>query len=125
MKNEEKKEIKNKKADEQQQKNNSASGFKETSWVEHSDGEVVKLEPGDSIDGLLVDKGVSHKYNNCGVYKLTINGDLVPKVILGSVQLDRLMSTIDIGKEVKILFEGTTPSNKGNAMKIFKVFTKE
>lgn len=112
-------------ASEVQQDQQPVSDFEQSGWKEHSDGEVVKLEPGNSISGLLIDKSTSSKYNNCGIYKLNVNDDPVPKVILGSKQLDRLMVTVDVGQEIKIVFTGTQPSDKGNPMKIFKVYTKD
>ncbi len=121
-----KKEDKKEKDASQAQQSQSVSDFENNNgWTEHSDGEVLKLEPSDSITGILIDKSISHKYNDCGIYKITVDNDPVPKVILGSKQLDRLMATIDIGKVIKIIFEGTQPSDKGNPMKVFKVFTKE
>jgi hypothetical protein len=119
------KENKEKEADEKQQDSGPVSDFEKDGWKEQSDGEVVKLEPGESITGKLVDKSISHKYNDCGIYKLKQDDNPVPKVILGSKQLDRVMAAIEVDTLVKIVFEGTTPSDKGNAMKVFKVYTKE
>ena len=122
---EEQKEKNKEEASENQQGNGPVSDFEQNGWKEQSDGEVVKLEIGDSITGKLVEKSTSHKYNNCGIYKLLQENDPVPKIILGSKQLDRTMALIEIGTQVKIFFEGTKPSDKGNKMKVFKVFIKE
>jgi hypothetical protein len=119
------KEIKTKEDDIQQDE--PVSDFNQpddASWTEHRDGDVLKLKPGETIAGILISKSISHKYNDCGVFKLQVKDDPVPKVILGSKQLDRIMVDIDVGSEVRIVFEGTQPTTKGNAMKVFKVFTK-
>ena len=112
-------------AKEEQQEQQPVSDFKNNGWKEHLDGEVVKLELGESITGTLKDKSISTKYDDCYIYKFEVDDDPVPKVILGSKQLDRLMVTVDVGQIVKILFEGTRPSDKGQPMKIFKVWTKD
>ena len=105
-----------------------ASDFKQTNnndgWTEHKDGEVVKLEPGQSIEGELISKKTSSKYNGCGIYKIMVDDDPLPKVILGSKQLDMKMESIDINTQVKIFFEGTQATDKGQSMKVFRVFTK-
>ena len=101
-----------------------ASDFLKGGWTEQSDGEVVKLEIGEIIEGLLIDKSTSSKYNDCGIYKLQVNNDSIPKVILGSRQLDRLMAPIEIGKQVKILFLGKEPTDKGQSMNVYKVASK-
>jgi len=123
-----KKEIKTKE-DDIQQGNDPVSDFNQptrdtSGWNEHRDGDVLKLEAGQTIQGLLLSKGTSVKYNNCGVYKIQVNDDPVPKVILGSKQLDRIMADVEIGKDVRIVFEGIQPTTKGNPMKVFKVYTK-
>ena len=121
----EKKEKDEEKAGEQQQTPEGAvSDFENDGWTEQSDGEVVKLEPGDSITGLLIEKNVSHKYNECGIYKIEVDKDPTPKVILGGKQLDRKMATVEEGTNVKIFFVGKEPTEKGQQMNVYKVFTK-
>ena len=124
-----KKESKTKEEDDDQQASMSVSDFNQPTrdtegWTEHRDGDVLKLEPGQEITGILLDKSISHKYNECGIYKIQGKGDPIPKVILGSKQLDRMMANVNTGIEVRIIFEGTKPTDKGNPMKVFKVFTK-
>lgn len=115
--------------DDDQQAQEPVSDFDQTTddnseWTEHRDGDVVKLEPGESIEGLLIGKGISHKYNDCGIFKIQTKEEPIPKIILGSKQLDRMMADVNTGVVVRIVFEGTKPTDKGNAMKVFKVFTK-
>ena len=76
----------------------------EDEWEEDQDfddGEVVKLNPGESIVGLYQDKVRSAKHN-CMCYKIKVKGDDVPKVILGTTILEKMMETKEIGEEVKI-----------------------
>ena len=118
-----KKEKKEEKEAEEKQ-NSSVSDFNNDGWTEQSDGEVVKLEIGDELKGLLIEKSSSHKYNDCGIYKIAVENDPIPKVILGSKQLDRKMATVNEGTNVKIVFVGKEPTDKGQPMNVFKVFTK-
>jgi hypothetical protein len=118
-----------KKEDDDQQGEEPVSDFNQPTreyngWTEHRDGDVVKLEPGQEIIGILLNKSISHKYNDCGIYKIQVKDDPIPKVILGSKQLDRMMFDVNTGVVVRIVFEGTRPTDKGNAMKVFKVFTQ-
>jgi hypothetical protein len=118
-----------KKEDDDQQGEEPVSDFNQPTreyngWTEHRDGDVVKLEPGQEIIGILLNKSISLKYNDCGIYKIQVKDDPIPKVILGSKQLDRMMFDVNTGVVVRIVFEGTRPTDKGNAMKVFKVFTQ-
>lgn len=67
----------------------------------YDDAEVVKLGVGESIEGLLVDKFNSKKYN-AGVYKIKDKDDTKVKVILGTTILDKLMKPKEIGEVIKI-----------------------
>jgi hypothetical protein len=94
-------------------------------WKEHKDSELQRLEQGDALSGLLIEKSKSQKYNDCGIYQISVKDDPVPKVILGSKQLDKIMASIDVGTRITIIFKGTKPSDKGNPMKVFEVYTRD
>lgn len=73
-------------------------------WIKDEtfeDAEVVKLEIGECIQGLLVDKFDSVRYN-AGIYKIKDKDDKKIKVIIGTTILDKLMKPKEIGEEVKI-----------------------
>lgn len=77
----------------------------EGEWVKDEtfddEGEVVKLKVGESIQGLLVDKFPSTKYNT-SIYKIKDKDDDKVKIIIGTTILDKLMQPKEIGEEVKI-----------------------
>ena len=77
----------------------------ESKWVKDEsydeEGEVVKLKIGESIEGLLVDKFPSTKYNT-SIYKIKDKDDEKIKIIIGTTILDKLMQPKEIGEIVKI-----------------------
>jgi len=77
----------------------------EGEWVKDEsydeEGEVVKLGVGESIQGLLVDKFPSTKYNT-SIYKIKDKDDEKVKIIIGTTILDKLMQPKEIGEEVMI-----------------------
>jgi hypothetical protein len=110
------------------QQDSPASDFEQKNmdgWRKLSDGDVIKLEIGESIKGELISKNTSSRYNDCGIYKIMVPNDPVPKVILGSRQLDRIMETAAVGTHLTIIYTGKKPSDKGNPMKIFDVYVKD
>jgi hypothetical protein len=87
------------------------------------DGEVIKMEVGQSIEGLLVDKFASIKYNTF-VYKIkTKEGKLL--IILGSTLLDKMMQTREIGEEIKITKLEDQTSQKGRTYQMYETFHKK
>jgi len=74
-------------------------------WVKdesyEEEGEVIKLGVGESIEGLLVDKFPSTKYNT-SIYKIKDKDDDNIKIIIGTTILDKLMQPKEIGELVKI-----------------------
>lgn len=76
-----------------------------TKWVKDEsyddEGEVVKLGVNESIEGLLVDKFPSSKYNT-SIYKIKDKDDDTIKIIIGTTILDKLMQPKEIGEVVKI-----------------------
>lgn len=123
-KNNENKDIKKNAEDEQQTEESVSDNepYNEDKWEEVSEGEVVKLKVGESIEGTLISVEHSNRYNS-GIYKIKANGSDVPKVLVGTKMLDRKMKTIDIDTEIKILREPDVATDKGNPMHVYKVFT--
>jgi len=78
---------------------------KDEEWVKdetyEEEGEVIKLNVGESIEGLLVDKFPSTKYNT-SIYKIKDKDDEKIKIIIGTTILDKLMQPKEIGELVKI-----------------------
>lgn len=101
---------------------------KEKRWVEDehdSDAEVIKLQVGESIEGLLLDKYPSRKFNS-QIYKIQVKGDDLPKIIVGTTILDKMMKNKEITTLVKIerLADGEDTS-KGNPLQNWKTYHLE
>jgi len=77
--------------------------FEDIEWEKDHDeeAEVVKLEVGDSIEGLYLDKIESKKYE-CMCYKIKEHDNPIPKVILSTTVLEKMMESKSIGDLVKI-----------------------
>jgi len=79
--------------------------FEDIEWQKDEaseDAEVVKLDIDDAIEGLLLDKYESKKYN-CMCYKIQVYNDPLPKIILSTTVLEKMMETKNIGDLVKIV----------------------
>ena len=97
-----------------------------TKWVkdereQEDEAEVVKLDVGESIAGLLVDKYRSTKYN-AGIYKIKVKGDGRMKIIIGTTILDKLMEPKEINEEVKITRLEDGKSQKGRSYQNWETF---
>jgi len=88
------------------------------------DAEVIKLQVGESIEGLLVDKYPSSKYE-VQIYKIKVKGDELPKIVMGTTILDKMMKNKAIGEPVKIERLDDKPSEKGNPIQNWKTFHKK
>lgn len=78
--------------------------FEEIEWEkdEEENAEVIKLEVGDIIEGLLLDKTESKKYE-CMCYKIQVHNDPLPKIVLSTTILEKMMVAKNIGDLVKIV----------------------
>jgi len=87
---------------EQEELGNNEAEEKKWKLDEHDeDGEVIKLQIGESIEGLLIDVVKSVKYNAM-IYKIKVENNKLIKIIVGTTILDKLMLPKVIGDEVKI-----------------------
>ena len=87
----------------------------------YEEGEVVKLEVGESVEGLLVDKFQSVKYST-KIYKIKDKDDEKIKVIVGTTILDKLMEPKDIGELVKIKRLEDSVSQGGRSYQNWETF---
>lgn len=93
-------------------------------WEEdeyEDDAEVLKLKVGESIEGLLIDKYESSKYE-AGIYKIKVKDEEIPKIIIGTTILDKMMKNKEIGELVKIERLFDKPSSKGKPIQQWKTF---
>jgi len=84
--------------------------------------EVVKLQPGQSVEGEIVDIIDSRRWPGRRIYKIQGEGDKV-SVVLGTTMLDRLMIKKIVGDKVKIQRLADRPTDKGNPLQIYKTYS--
>ena len=85
--------------------------------------EVVKLQVGESVEGVLTDVLESVKWPGKKIYKIKVKDDDVLKVLVGTTNLDRLMSTKKVGDLVKIERKEDVPRKTGNPLQIYKTYS--
>jgi len=88
------------------------------------DAEVVKLQVGESIEGLLTDKYPSTKYE-VQIYKIKVKDDDLSKIVMGTTILDKMMKNKEVGEPVKIERLEDKPSEKGNPIQNWKTYHKK
>ena len=94
----------------------------ETQNVEFEEVNPTVWKPaqdGDMIEGKLVNKQPSPRYDN-QIYHIETksNGQLA---IFGTTVLDDRMAYVNVGESVRITYKGTQKNSKGQDTKIFKV----
>jgi hypothetical protein len=79
----------------------------------YDDAEVIKLGINESIQGILVDRFQSAKYE-VGIYKIKDKDDDHVKIIMGTTVLDKLMKPKELGEIVMIkrLEDGKTQDGR-------------
>lgn len=91
-------------------------------YEEVEDADFLKFENiGDSVEGSLIDIGVSDQYK-FGLYTLEREDGTTVR-FHGSAQLDGKMKSIKLGDAIKVEFYDIEKRAKGN-MKLFKVGRK-
>ena len=99
---------------------------KETKWEKdelysQEDAEVIKLGVGESIEGLLIDKFNSVKYD-AGIYKIKDKDDEKLKVIVGTTVLDKLMLPKEVGEEIKLKRLEDSTNAKGQSFQNWETY---
>lgn len=96
-------------------------------WIEDEyvdDAEVVKLQVGEGIEGLLIDKYPSSKYN-AQIYKIQVKGDELQKILVGTTILDKMMKNKVVGDPVRIERLEDGKSTKGKPLQNWKTYHLE
>ena len=86
------------------------------------DGVVIKLEIGETIAGLLLDKYPSTKYTGKQIYKIKVKDDDTPKVILGTTILDKWMKNKNVNEEIMIKRLPDIPTDKAQPMQDYETY---
>jgi len=79
------------------------------------EAEVIKLQTGESIEGILVDTFKSTKYNAM-IFKIKVKDEKLLKILVGTTILDKLMLPKAVGDEVKIMRLDDTINQKGQSV---------
>ena len=102
-------------------------------WIEdteeqHDDEEVefIKLNEGDSIEGILLDKITSTKrYNKETLYyKIKTKDNPVLQMLRGTTVLDRKMQPRQIGEPIKIERQPDQKTDQGITYQVYKTYHK-
>ena len=100
---------------------------KQNKWVEDEDvsddAEVVKLEVGESIAGLLLEKKPSDIFGF--VYKIKVADQELPKIVCGTTILNKKMAKKEIGAEVLIERLADQKTKKGRFVHDYKTYHKD
>ena len=88
-------------------------------------GEIVKLKIGESIEGILIAKYPSKKWENRYIYRIKpFKSDKI-KVLVGTTLLDQVMSDKEVGKPIKIERIQDTATGKEHPCHNFKIYVPE
>jgi len=95
-------------------------------WVKdktpEEDGEVIKLEVGETIAGVLINKKASTKYKGHFIYTLQVKDDTIPKILIGTTILDKWMKNREINQEVLIKRLPDIKTDKAQDMQNYETY---
>ena len=86
-------------------------------------GDVIKIEVGKSIEGVLLEKYLSKKYEGKYIYRIKPSDGGRIKVLVGTRNLDRVMALKEVGCAIKIERLEDTPTDKGNPLQNYKTYS--
>jgi hypothetical protein len=89
------------------------------------DGEVIKLQPGEFIQGILLDKFDSVKFKGKKIYKIKTKNDPVVKVLVGTTMLDKVLSSYEVNDLVLVKRLEDIHSDNPNDMQQYITFHPE
>lgn len=89
------------------------------------DGEVVKLQVGEFIQGLLLDRFPSKKFKGKMIYKIKSKDDPVVKVLVGTTMLDKVLSAYEVNDLVLVKRLEDIHSDNPNDMQQYITFHPE
>ena len=99
----------------------------EKKWIEDEeqsdDAEVVKLNVGESIEGILLEKKPSDIFGF--IYKIQKKDDPMPKIICGTTILVKKMMNKEIGSEILIKRIDDFKTKKGRFVHDYKTYHLE
>jgi len=99
--------------------------WREDPQVPFSDeaAEVIKLQIGESVEGVLIDVYDSVKWPERRIYKIKVKNDDVLKVLVGTAILDRQMSVKKVGDQIRIERMEDVPRKTGKPMQTYRTFS--
>ena len=89
------------------------------------DGEVIKLQVGEFIQGLLLDRFPSKKFKGKMIYKIKSKNDPVVKVLVGTTMLDKVLSAYEVNDLVLVKRLEDIHSDNPNDMQQYITFHPE
>jgi hypothetical protein len=113
--------------DEEEKAEEKSNTQEDVQWVKdeaEGDAEVLKLDVGDSITGILVDKFQSVKYE-CGLYKIKKKDDEKVKILIGTTILDKMLAKREVGELIKVERHPDQKSASGRTYQNYEVYHKK
>lgn len=101
----------------------------EKKWIKDSDdqyeddADVVKLEVGESIEGILVEKKPSGLFGH--VYKIKVKNDDRYKIICGTTVLNTKMANKEEGDEILIERVKDAKNQAGRSYQVYETYHTE
>jgi len=89
------------------------------------DGEVIKLQVGEFIQGILLDRFPSVKFKGKNIYKIKSKDDPVVKVLVGTTMLDKVLSAYEVNDLVLIKRLEDIRSDNPNDMQQYVTYHPE
>jgi hypothetical protein len=89
------------------------------------DGEVIKLQVGEFIHGILLDRFPSKKFKGKMIYKIKSKNDPVVKVLVGTTMLDKVLSSYEVNDVVLVKRLEDIHSDNPNDMQQYITFHPE
>jgi len=93
------------------------------SWTkDEENSEIIKMEVGETIEGIITDKSHSTKYD-ADIVKIKVKDDDTTKVILCPSILEKKIRNKEIGQKIKIERLKDTKNAKGQPMQVYETYS--
>jgi hypothetical protein len=89
------------------------------------DGEVIKLQVGEFIQGVLLDKFPSVKFKGKKIYKIKQKDDPIVKILVGTTMLDKVLSPYEVNDLVLVKRLEDIHSDNPNDMQQYVTYHPE
>jgi len=89
------------------------------------DGEVIKLQVGEFIQGIIIDRSPSKKFKGRTIYKIKQKDDPIVKILVGTTMLDKVLSPYEVNDLVLVKRLEDIHSDNANDMQQYVTYHPE